>query len=49
MSNKFELEILNPNIKTDTPIGKMMLTMISAVYEMELEQHYENAHNKVEN
>lgn len=35
--HKFELEILNPGIKTDTPIGKMMLTMISAVYEMELE------------
>ena len=35
-TNKYELEILNPNIKTDTPIGKMMLTMISAVYEMEL-------------
>ena len=35
-SNKYELEILNPGIKTDTPIGKMMLTMISAVYEMEL-------------
>ena len=36
-SNKYELEILNPGIKTDTPIGKMMITMVSAVYEMELE------------
>ena len=34
--HKYELEILNPGIKTNTAIGKMMLTMISAVYEMEL-------------
>ena len=34
--HKYELEILNPGIKTNTSIGKMMITMISAVYEMEL-------------
>ncbi len=35
--HNYTLEIKDRDIKTDTPTGKMMLTMLSAVYEMELE------------
>ena len=34
--HNYELEITNPGIKTNTEVGKMMITMISAIYEMEL-------------
>ncbi len=34
--HEYELEITNPGINTNTDVGKMMVTMISAIYEMEL-------------
>ncbi len=34
--NNYELEIENLNVNTKTPEGKMMITMLSAVYELEL-------------
>ena len=35
-NNNYELEIENLNVNTKTPEGKMMITMLSAVYELEL-------------
>ena len=34
--NGWTLKILNPGIETNTPVGKLIVTMLGAVYEMEL-------------
>ncbi len=40
--NNYKIEFLDVGVQSDTPVGKMVITMMSAVHEMELENIREN-------
>ena len=46
--HNYKIEFSDVGVQTDTPIGKMVITMMSAVHEMELEHIRENTRQGIE-